>query len=129
MESSQIIVYGVLAFMLVLYGRKAWYRRSIKNYTPSSLKEAMSNPSALLLLDVRSDKEHRQGTIRGSMHIPLHHLVRRMDELEKHKSKEIVCFCQTGSRSINAAIRLKKYGFTVANLEGGMSEWNFETHR
>ncbi|MBI5464507.1 MAG: rhodanese-like domain-containing protein, partial [Ignavibacteriales bacterium] len=80
------------------------------------------------LLDVRTDSERQLGTIRGSVHIPLHHIVRRIEELEKHKAKEIICFCQTGNRSVSAALLLKRRGFKVANLVGGMAEWNF-SHR
>jgi len=125
MNDGQYVIYGMLGFMLLLYARKAWYRRSIPNYTPATLTERMHTPYDLFLLDVRTDGERKQGTIKGSHHIPLHQIVKRMKELEKNKSKEIVCFCQTGSRSISAAITLKKHGFRVANLEGGMAEWNF----
>lgn len=125
MNEGQWIVYGALGFMLLLYARKAWYRRSIPSYTPASLNEAMKSPGGHVLLDVRTDGERRQGTIKGSLHIPLHEIIRRMDDLERHRAKEIICFCQTGSRSISAAITLKKHGFRVANLAGGMAEWNF----
>jgi phage shock protein E len=125
MNEGQYIIYGILGIMILLYARKAWYRRSITSYTPAMLSERIRGPHDYVLLDVRTDNERKQGTIKGSHHIPLHQIVKRMGELEKHKGKEIVCFCQTGSRSISAAITLKKHGFRIANLEGGMAEWNF----
>ena len=45
--------------------------------------------------------------------------------LEKYKSKEIICYCASGSRSVNAGLKLKKAGFTVGNLRGGIASWNF----
>ena len=82
----------------------------------------------MVLLDVRTRGERAAQHIQGSLHIPLHQLEKRIDELQKHQNKEIICYCQTGSRSLSAAIRLKKHGFTVANLKGGIAEWNF-VHR
>lgn len=84
----------------------------------------MKQSGSPVLLDVRTNAERERKSIKGSLHIPLHELGRRMEELEKHKSKEIICYCQSGSRSFSAAARLKKFGFTVANMNGGISEWN-----
>jgi rhodanese-related sulfurtransferase len=81
--------------------------------------------SDVVLLDVRTAKERSASNIHGSIHIPINELAREIDKLERYKSKEIVCFCQTGSRSLVAAARLKKLGFKVAHLAGGMGEWNY----
>jgi len=77
------------------------------------------------MLDVRTARERSYRSIPGSLHIPLHELNARMKELERYRSKEIICYCASGSRSISAALRLKKAGFNVANLEGGLATWNF----
>jgi rhodanese-related sulfurtransferase len=86
----------------------------------------METDRNLLLLDVRSNGERQHSHIKGSLHIPLNQLVSRSDELSKHKEKEIVCYCQTGNRSVTAASRLNKLGFKAANLKGGIAEWNFQ---
>lgn len=124
MTPGTIILYAVLAIALLLYLRKVYMRMTIKQYTPTQLAEKMDT-GTVLLLDVRSAKERSVSTIKGSMHIPINELPREMDRLEKHKHQEIVCFCQTGSRSLVAASRLKKLGYSVANLNGGLGEWNY----
>jgi rhodanese-related sulfurtransferase len=48
-----------------------------------------------------------------------------MKELEKYRSREIICYCASGSRSVNAALKLKKAGFKAGNLRGGIGKWNF----
>jgi rhodanese-related sulfurtransferase len=58
----------------------------------------------------------------------LHSLSTRVGELEQHRRREIICYCQTGNRSLSAAAKLKRGGFSVANLRGGITEWNF-SHR
>ncbi len=124
MSAGQIVLYAIVAIFLLFYLRKMILRMQIKQYTPTKLAERMDS-GEIVLLDVRSAKERSVSTIKGSIHIPINDLPREQDKLEKYKGKEIVCFCQTGSRSLVAAGRLKKLGFKVANLSGGMGEWNF----
>jgi rhodanese-related sulfurtransferase len=123
----QLFFYVIGGLLILVYVRKALQSRSLKQYNASEVDTLVTSRNALLL-DVRSDAERRRGTIKGSVHIPLPALRSRMNELEKHKSKEIVCFCQSGSRSTSAALLLNKNGYTAANLRGGMAEWKF-AHR
>jgi rhodanese-related sulfurtransferase len=44
--------------------------------------------------------------------------------MKKFKDAEIICYCRTGNRSLNAAAKLKKLGFNAANLKGGIIRWN-----
>lgn len=124
MSPGQVILYAIAAIFLLLYLRKVFLRMQIKQYTPTKLAECMES-GEVVLLDVRTAKERSVSSIKGSIHIPINDLPREQEKLEKYKSKEIVCFCQTGSRSLVAAARLKKQGFKVANLSGGMGEWNY----
>jgi len=124
MSAGTIFLYVVVGVFLLFYLRRTYLRMTIKRYTPTQLAEKL-NSGEVVLLDVRTAKERSASTIRGSIHIPINDLLREREKLEKYKSKEIVCFCQTGSRSLVAAARLRKFGFKVAHLGGGMGEWNF----
>ena len=125
METNQLIFWIAAALLLAIVFRRAWRRRMIKNYTAGELEERLRDGSPVVLLDVRTVGEHRSGNIKNSLHIPLHELRRRLKELEQHRRQEIVCYCQSGSRSLSAAALLVREGFAAANLRGGMSEWNF----
>lgn len=59
--------------------------------------------------------------INGAKLIPLGELRNRMKELPK--DQEIICVCQSGSRSSSAARQLAEAGYQVINLNGGMSSW------
>ncbi|MEK9136600.1 MAG: rhodanese-like domain-containing protein [Bacteroidota bacterium] len=122
MTTSQVIVYALLALVILLYFKKWLLTRSLTHYSPGEVAERMKNSS--ILLDVRTSAERQRQNIKGSLHIPLHELGRRIDELSKHKNKEIICYCASGNRSVSAAAKLKKFGFTVANMKGGIAEWN-----
>jgi rhodanese-related sulfurtransferase len=84
----------------------------------------MLNDRSIVLLDVRTDAERRAQAIRGSLHIPLQQLASRLSELEGYRSKEIVCYCRSGNRSLSASLLLRKRGFKAANLKGGLTDWN-----
>jgi rhodanese-related sulfurtransferase len=124
MTTSQIILYSLLALVVLVYLRRFLLTRGITRYSPSQLADRLKQGD-VVLLDVRTPAEFRSGNIRGAVLIPLQELHRRSDELQKHKGQEIVCYCQSGSRSLVAAAQLRKKGLNAAHLEGGMAEWNF----
>ena len=128
MTPAQIFLYVLVALLLFVSVRKLFLGRLIPQYSVDEVAKHIEGAGTGLLLDVRTRGERASQHIQGSLHIPLHQLEKRIDELQKHQNKEIICYCQTGSRSLSAAIRLKKHGFTVANLKGGIAEWNF-VHR
>ncbi|MCG7381525.1 FAD-dependent oxidoreductase [Paenibacillus sp. ACRRY] len=92
----------------------------VKTYTYDQLP--MRQPEQTILLDVRSELEHRNGHIPGSLNIPVDELRERMHELDV--SKEIWVYCQVGLRGYTAAQILRQHGFAVKNLSGG-----FKTYR
>ena len=124
MSTGTIFLYVIVGVFLLFYLRRLYLRMTIRHYTPTQLADRLDK-GEVILLDVRTAKERSVSTISGSLHIPINDLLREREKLEKYKSKEIVCFCQTGSRSLVAASRLKKLGFNATHLGGGMGEWNF----
>jgi rhodanese-related sulfurtransferase len=124
----QIFWYAAGALLVFLFVRKTLRMRALKQYSTTEIEARLKSKGGLLLLDVRTDAERQSGSIRGSLHIPIASLRARMKELEQYKSREIVCYCASGSRSASAALLLKKHGFMAGNLRGGMGEWNF-AHR
>jgi len=120
----QILLYIFITAVLFFIIKKALLKRSIKHYSPVDASQKLKRGNNTVLLDVRTFKERKSESIKGSFHIPLPEITSRTSELKKFKDREIICFCRTGSRSLNAASKLKKHGFTVANLRGGIMQWN-----
>lgn len=85
----------------------------------------LKQAAGMILLDVRTKSERSAQHIAGSIHIPLQELAIRIEELKKFAGREIICYCQSGSRSMSAAALLQKKGLDAANLRGGIAEWNF----
>jgi rhodanese-related sulfurtransferase len=74
-------------------------------------------------LDVREPHElEAAGYIPGSIHIPMHEIQGRTDELDP--SRPIVVYCASGMRSFDVGVFLLQQGFkSVSNLNGGMNAW------
>ena len=123
MTSEQIFLYALLGIIVLFYIRKQILLRGVAQYSPAEAKAKMKTGS--IMLDVRTAGERSSSSIPSSIHIPLHEIGSHLKDLERHKNKEIICYCQSGSRSVNAALKLKKAGYTVGNLKGGIASWNF----
>jgi len=98
----------------------------LSNIRQLNVNEAvrLMNDDNVVLLDVRESNEYSSGHIRDSIHIPMSSLVKRISELEKYKSKQILAYCRSGSRSNSACNTLTKQGFEkVSNLAGGIISW------
>lgn len=74
-----------------------------------------------LAVDVREPAEWKAGHMPSARHIPLGQLDRRGKELPKGKT--IVTVCASGARSARAAAMLRREGYQVVNLKGGMHAW------
>lgn len=82
------------------------------------------NDNEAVMLDVREANEYKGGHIIDAVHIPLSKLKDRLTELDKYKSRPIVAYCRSGSRSMSACQSLKKAGFEqLFNLGGGVMAW------
>ena len=128
MTSGQIFFYAVVLLIILLYLRKYLQTRSIRQYSPGEVRQRL-NDRNVVLLDVRTEPERRAQLIRGSLHLPLQQLDRRVQELEGYRSKEIICYCRSGNRSLSAALLLRKRGFNAGNLKGGLAQWNLATRQ
>ena len=74
------------------------------------------------VVDVREDWELERCALSESMHVPMHELPARLDELPR--DRDLVVVCHHGVRSLYAARFLAGSGFAaVYNLTGGVEAW------
>jgi len=123
MNTLQIILLVLAGLILLSYIKKFIQTRGIQNYSASEAYNKTKSSRNSILLDVRTNQERKERMIKGSYHIPLHEIGSRINELNKFKDKEIICYCRTGNRSVSAASKLKKNGFNSANMRGGINSW------
>ena len=84
----------------------------IPSTTVSDLPDPL--PDATSVLDVREPVEWEHGHIEGAVHIPLHDLPERLDEIPPG---EVWVHCRTGYRSTVAASLLAARGRDVVSID------------
>jgi rhodanese-related sulfurtransferase len=84
--------------------------------------EFMRNRQPILLVDIRSESEVAQARIEGALHIPMHLLPFRLNDLDQEHP--VVLYCRSGARSAQASAFLAQQGVSnVHNLLGGIMDW------
>lgn len=94
----------------------------IETISVQELKSKIDNKDKIVIIDVRSKDEYRQGHIKGAKSIPLPDLGDRQDELPKNRPIAFVCL--SGMRSQRATKQASKIGLeNVCNVSGGVRAW------
>jgi len=112
-----------LAIILFLLAR-TWFGPSAVVMVLASEAVHLINHKNALVVDVRTEKEYKEGHVMNALHVPLGMLDDRIQELQAYKNEAVVMVCRSGARSAQAATKLKRQGFTdVHNIGGGMLAW------
>jgi rhodanese-related sulfurtransferase len=85
-----------------------------------------SDPTCLVLLDVREPWELTTAKIEGAKAIPMGDIpARALQELDPES--HIVALCHSGVRSMNVAVWMRNQGFeNVQSMRGGIDAWSRE---
>jgi rhodanese-related sulfurtransferase len=98
---------------------------NMENISVSEVKARLQAGEKINLVDVREPDENAEFNIGGIL-LPLgkiHNM--QFDDIEDLKDQEVILYCRSGNRSLQACLFLEMTGFTnVKNLAGGMVEWN-----
>ena len=83
----------------------------------------------LIIVDVRTPKEYRQGHIPGAKHVPLGHIQDSLDRDVSLFEPDLphVFYCRSGMRSQRAALLARAGGMVrgpIHNLKGGIAAWD-----
>ena len=93
----------------------------IDSISTSELEAKLKEP--IQLLDVRTPTEFRKGHIKNAKNIPL----TEIGSYTPATKETLYVICHSGVRSKMAAKKLKKKGYDVINVRGGMISWTGET--
>ena len=100
--------------------RRRFYRNMQQgDITVEELKNKIAQGA--ILIDVRSKQEYQEGHLYGAINIPEYELIRRVRREIPKMNQLIVAYCQYGTRSRNAYLKMKQIGYTnIYNLYGGL---------
>ena len=94
---------------------------AITQLDPAQVHTMVAQSPKPFLLDVRTPEEYKQGHVNGAELIPLNDLSSKIARIPK--GREVICICESGSRSSAAARHLSAQGYKVSNMKGGMNRW------
>ena len=89
----------------------------IDSISTSELEAKLKEP--IQLLDVRTPMEFRRAHIKNAKNVPL----TEIGSSTPATKETLYIICHSGVRSKLAAKKLKKKGYDVINVRGGMSAW------
>jgi rhodanese-related sulfurtransferase len=88
------------------------------------LAEALRGDEPPVLVDVRTVQERALASIEPSTHIGLERFVAAAPA-EVPRDADVVVYCHSGMRSMQAAMWMSRNGWTrVRNLAGGIDAWS-----
>ncbi len=133
MESSQLIefisnhpllVLALVAILAMLVGGEIRQRLSgVREVGPVEATRMLNHDNAVMI-DMREDKEYREGHIVNAIHLPASKQDNYTGKLEKYRDRPLIVYCRSGQRSIAVCSKLRKQGFeSVCNLKGGVVAW------
>ena len=118
-----LLVLALFAILVMLAGSEIQQRLSkVKAVSPAEATRLLNHENAIMI-DMRSDKDYRDGHIVNAVHVP----DGKGDipaTLNKHRKRPVIVYCQRGQQSTAICNRLSKQGFeSVYNLQGGVLAW------
>jgi len=102
----------------------AW-RAELQTTIPAIEPEALHNDAdGAVVLDVRTSEEWDAGHLSSATHLDRGFLEARIETLVPDRGTPIVCYCESGLRSLFAAQSLLTLGYRrVSSLTGGFAAW------
>jgi rhodanese-related sulfurtransferase len=118
---EEIWLIAALAIFVGLFAR----RESSSAGNKLSINQVVQalNAENAVLVDVRDNKEFEKGHVVNAINIPHSKITENVSILDKHKDKQIILTDAVGQHTGNVGRQLKKAGFTIARMNGGMGEW------
>ena len=108
--NHMLLVLALFAIIAMLLGGEIQSRISgIKAVAPGEATRMINHDNAIMI-DMREDKDYREGHIVNAIHAPAGS-GNDTGKLEKYRDKPVIVYCQRGQRSTAYCSKLKKQGF------------------
>ena len=120
---GELLLTGTL-FALIILLIVNIYSEKYRKYQVVDTNGAVSlmDDDELIIIDVREEKERKAGFLSNDLNIPMGQVKAKMDSIDK--SKNILVYCKSGTRSDRIADILSKNDFQkVSSLKGGFNAW------
>jgi rhodanese-related sulfurtransferase len=122
------LIFIIFLFQLYLLSSFGSVNAQVRTDISVQVAHEMINDNAaypdLLVLDVRTVQEYNTNHLHDATLIPVAELEGRLNELALYNDTEIIVYCKSGSRSLQASNILVLNNFSnVFNMLGGIDAW------
>lgn len=121
---KKCMVSGMLVLVLLLGGCGNDATAGYDNISSAEAKKVLADPSAVVVLDIRTPAEFIGGHIRGAVNIDFYanDFKSKLEALDKDATYLI--YCRTGNRTGQSLSLMQQLGFKrILHLENGITEW------
>jgi len=97
---------------------------SVVEIDTQALKNLIDSEESLVLIDVRTEQEHKRGHLLKSINLPIDQLEKEISSKVFDKDAKVILYCLSGSRSTKACRILQNMGYIdVSHLTNGLLAW------
>ena len=89
-------------------------------------KAKLDSDDSIILLDVRTPEEYREGHIPGAKLLPVNDIEAKAETEIPEKSATYIVYCRSGSRSAAASVQLVELGYENIYDLGGINDWPYD---
>lgn len=128
---SKKAVSGILALIIVITAGAVLYFNNTEKTAAPGKEEVLSkeqmlqeiNKKNVTIVDLREPELFTAGHIPNAINIPFNEIFNRFRELDQ--DKKVIFVCHTGRMGDESSKFLIEKGYSqVANLKGGMAQWD-----
>ena len=101
-------------------------KATVASITAEEAKAKLDSDDSVILVDVRTPEEYREGHIPGAILLPVSDIEAKAESELPDKSATYIVYCRTGSRSAAAASQLVEMGYENIYDLGGINDWPYE---
>ena len=95
-----------------------------ENVDVAGAKELIANNPEIIILDVRTPDETKNGMLPNAIEIDFRSSKFEADIDKLDKTKSYLVYCKSGGRSTGACKKMRAAGFeNITNMEGGYTAW------
>lgn len=134
MKNLRMLIFATLSYMALGQGREPFYKQIdhfVHAFGVPVIKVAditKDKTKKYVFLDARELNEYQISHIKDAIHVGYKNFsLKRVDSVAK--SQALVVYCSVGYRSGVIAKKLKREGYEVYNLYGGIFEWVQNGHK
>jgi rhodanese-related sulfurtransferase len=112
----------LIVLVLIIVEESRGALTGVPRISPQEATQLLNRQDAVIV-DIREMPAYESGHIIGALHASIKAFDDELPKLEKLKDKPIIIVCATGQESFKLANKLRKQGFQVNILAGGLNAW------